>query len=117
MDHHGHVLPRLHHLVTIAKAALAARPGERSIHPYGIPALQKIAAGEIGRRQVVVTGNSVERQPQPGRHMRHEARLAAARRPLEQQWQALTERVLEDLALVAGGLRSEEHTSELQSRV
>src|SRR5690606_15050771 len=44
------------------------------------------------------------RQPQPGRHMRHEARLAAARRPLEQQWQALAERVLEDLALVAGGL-------------
>ena len=101
MQHDGHVLACLDYLVEIADRAVAHRPGERSIDPDRLVALQQVAADEIRRRQVVVTGDGVKGPAEPRRHMRDEAALAAAGRPLQQQRQRVGMGGGEDLALVA----------------
>ena len=62
----GHVLARLHHLVEIADAALAHGAGQRPVRPDRLAALEKIAAGEVGRGEIVVAGDGVQRQAEPG---------------------------------------------------
>jgi len=63
-----------------------------------------MAANEVGGGQVVMAGDGVQRQLQPGRHVRDETRLAAAGRALDQQRQAFAEGVLEERNFVAGRL-------------
>ena len=102
VQHDGDVLARLDHLVEVADAAFAHRAGQRAIDPDGVAALEQVAAGEVGRGQVVVAGDGVQRQPEPRRHVGHEAGLAAAGRALQQQRQPVAVGVLEQRALVAG---------------
>jgi hypothetical protein len=54
VKHHGDVLPRFHHFVQIADGALSDGTGQGAIDPDGVAALQQVAAGQVGRRQVVV---------------------------------------------------------------
>ena len=101
MQHDGDVLARLHDLVEIADAAFAHRAGQRAIDPDRVAALEQIASGQIGRREIVVAGDGVQRQPEPRRHVGDEAGLAAAGRALEQQRQAPPPGMLEQRAFVA----------------
>ena len=103
VQHHGHVLPGLDHLVQIADRALAHGPGQRAVDPDRLAALQQIAADQVGGRKVVVAGDRIERPAQPRRHMGDEAGLAAAGRALQQQGQVGGMGGGEDLALVALG--------------
>ena len=96
-----HVLPRLHHLVEVADAALAHGAGQRAVEPDRLAALEQVAAGEVGRGQVVVAGDRVQPAAQPRRHVGDEAGLAAAGRPLEQERQPLAPGRLEQLAFAA----------------
>ena len=82
MQHDGHVLARLDDLVEIADAALSHRAGERAVRPDRVAALQQVAAGEVGGGEIVVAGDGMQRQAEPGRHVGDEAGLAAARRAL-----------------------------------
>ena len=60
-----------------------------------------MAPDQVGRGQVVVTGDRVQRPTEPRRHVLHETRLAAAGRPLDQHRQAIAPGVLEQGDLVA----------------
>ena len=96
-----HVLPGLDHLVEIADPALAHRPGERAVEPDGLAALEQVAAGQVGRGQVVMAGDRVQPPAELGRHVGDEAGLAAAGRALEQQRQPLPPGHLEQLAFAS----------------
>ena len=101
MQHDGDVLAGFHHLVEIADAAFAHRAGQRTVGPHRVAALEQIASGEVGRREIVMTGDGVQRQREPRRHMGDEAGLAAAGRPFQQHRQATPPGVFEQRALVA----------------
>ena len=75
-----------------------------------------MAADEVGGGQVVVAGYRIQRQLEARRHVRDEARLAAAGRALDEQRQALAEGVLEERDFVAGGFVEGQfgHLSEIQ---
>jgi hypothetical protein len=102
MEHDGHVLARLDDLVEVADAALAHGAGERAVSPDRVAALEKITAGEVGGGEIVMAGNGVQWQAEAGCHVRHEPGLAAARRALQEQRQALAPGELEEDALVSG---------------
>ena len=104
VQHDGGVLARLDHFVEIADAAFAHGAGQRAVAPVGALVGNQVAADEVGGGQVVVAGDGVQRQLQPGRHVRDETRLAAAGRALDQQRQAFAEGVLEERDFVAGRL-------------
>jgi hypothetical protein len=70
---------------------------------HGLAVADQVAADQVGGGEVVVAGHGVQRQAEARRHVRDEARLAAAGRALDQQRQAVLPGVLEDLHLVAGG--------------
>ena len=68
-----------------------------------LAAAQEIAAGEIGGRQVVMTGHGDKRDAESRRHMGDEAGLAASGRALKYERQAMAESVLEQRALLSDG--------------
>ena len=82
---------------------LAHGAGQRAVAPVGALVGNQVTADEIGGGQVVVAGDGVQRQLEARRHVRDEARLAAAGRALDQQRQAFAVGVLEEGDFVAGG--------------
>jgi len=101
MQHHGDVLARLDHFIEIANSAAPHGAGQRPVGPDRFIVLDEIAAGKVGRRQIVMTGDGVEREAHFRRHMGDEAGLAAACRSLEQDREAAPERRLEQFAFIA----------------
>ena len=82
-DHRG-VLASLDHLVEVADRPLAHRPGQGSVLPHGLLALDEEPAEQVRGRQIVVAGHGVERTAEPGRHVAHEAALSASCGTLQQ---------------------------------
>jgi len=85
----GHILARLDHLIQIADRPFPHGAGQGAIDPFGGTTAQKVASDEVSGRKVVVAGDGVEWAAQPGRHVFHEPRLAAAGRPLQKKGQAV----------------------------
>ena len=104
VQHHGGVLACLDHFVQIADAAGAHGLRERTVAPHGAAGGDQVAADQVGGGQVVVAADGEQRQLQTGCHVGHEARLAAAGGALDQHGQVLFPGLLEQLALLAGGL-------------
>jgi hypothetical protein len=103
VDDHGGVAAGFDHLVEVADAALAHGAGEGAVAPHGLAVAEQVAAHQVGGGEVVVAGHGVQRQPEPGRHVGHEAGLADAGGALDEQRQAVLPGLLEDFDLVAGG--------------
>ena len=88
-------------------------PGERTVDPAGVVALEQIAAHQVGSDEILVAGDGDEGNTlflsltdvavQVPRHVLDEAGLAAARRALEQHGDLLLVGGLEELDLVGDG--------------
>jgi hypothetical protein len=100
VQHHGGVLPGLHHLVEIADRAVAHRTRQRAVDPLRIAAAQQEAPHEVGGGQIVMTGNGDEPTVQIVGHRLDEPRLPTTGRALERDGQALPVGGLEHLLLV-----------------
>ena len=117
VDEDGGVLARLDDLVQVADGAGLHGTGEGAIDPARRFALEQVAAYEVACREVFVAGDRDHGQRPLGaivardrhrtaeapRHVLDEARLATAGGTLEQHRDALFERGLEHLDLVADG--------------
>jgi len=109
VDQDDRVLPRLDDLVEVADGAVLDGLAERAVHPDRLVALDQVAADQVAAGQVLVAGDGdqVVREPvvrgpaQRVRHVLDEARLAAARRALQQHGQATGVGGGEDVHLVA----------------
>ena len=64
-DHRG-VLASLDHLVQVADCPLAHRPGQGSVLPHRLLALDEEPAEQVRGRQIVVAGHGVERTTESG---------------------------------------------------
>ena len=104
MDQDRGVLACLHDLVEIADRAAADGPGQRAVMPLGLPIGEEIAAGEVGRRHVLMRGDGDQRTVEPPGHVLDEARLAAAGRAFQHHRQALLPRRLENRDFVGDRL-------------
>ena len=82
-------LARLHHLVEVADRAMARRQRERPVVPARAVGVEQPAAHQVGRRHVLVAGQCHQRAAELPGHVLHEACLAAAGRPLEDERQAV----------------------------
>jgi hypothetical protein len=89
VQHDGGVLARLDDFIEVADAAFAHGAGQRAVGPVGALVGNQVAADEVGGGQVVVAGDGVQRQLEARRHVRDEARFAAAGRAFDQERQAL----------------------------
>ena len=103
MDDDDRVRARFDDLVQIADGAEPRGPRERAVEPDGVAAANEIAAGEIARRQIVVTGDGDERPSETPGHVLDEPGLAAAGRALEHERQPARVAHLEDGDLVGRG--------------
>jgi len=83
MQHHGRVLPGLHHLVQVADRALAHRPSQGTVHPHRLIALQQIPTDQVCGGQVVMAGDGDQRPAEIVGHRLDETGLATTRRPLQ----------------------------------
>ncbi len=84
MDRDDRVLARLDDLVEVAERPGTSGDREGTVLPDGLSAAHQVAAGEIVRREVVVTRDGDDRPAEAPRHVADEARLAAAGRALQQ---------------------------------
>ena len=96
MDDDHRILSRFDDLVEVADGPEPGGERERAVEPHRVVAVNEIAAGEIARRQIVVTGDCHERPAEPPGHVFDEARLAAAGRSLQHHGQAAGVTRLED---------------------
>src|SRR5690606_36385517 len=87
------------------------RPGQRAVLPVGTVRSDQMTPHQIGRGQVVVTGDGVHRTPQLLRHIAHKTGLATAGGPLDQHRQTVVGCRSEKFNLVANRLIKSHWTS------
>ncbi|MNT08003.1 hypothetical protein D3C72_1427280 [compost metagenome] len=104
MQHHRGVLTRLDHFVQVTDTAFAHRAGQGTVLPPGALRANQVATDQVGGRQVVMTGDGIQRQAQTVRHVLHEASLAAAGRAFDQHRHAVLPGLLEQRLFVTQGL-------------
>ena len=100
----GCILAGLHDFIEIADGAVADGACQWPVDPCRFTALDEVPAHEIGCREVIVTGDSDQWTSESPGHVLHEARLAAARRALEQHRKAVAIGRVENLDLLADRL-------------
>ncbi len=112
VDEDDGVLTCLHDLVEVADGAVPYGPGERSVDPDGLVALDQVAPHEVAAREVLVARNgdeiagdgAIAAVPDDGAgHVLEKAGLATSRRSLEQHRQTALPGRREHLHFVADG--------------
>src|SRR5262245_57591240 len=79
MQDHDDIFPRFCDLVQVENSAFAHRPGQRTVLPHRVAALDEVAAQEIGSGGVIMTRHGKQGAPDVGCHGLDKAGLAAAR--------------------------------------
>src|SRR5438874_2291526 len=103
MNDHHRVLPRLDDFVEITDCTMTRRRRQWPVDPDRFLATNEKSAGEVTRREIVVTSNSHQRASESRRHVLDEPRLPAAGRALEHHWKAALMTFREQRDLVACG--------------
>ena len=75
---HDNIFPCFRDLVQVEHGALAHRPGQRTVLPHRVTALDEVAAQEISSGGVIMTRHSEQGAPDVSRHGLNKARLATA---------------------------------------
>ncbi len=103
VDDDDRVFAGLDDLVEIADRTVANSGRQRAVVPDCFFALEQKAADEIGRGEVLVTGDGDERTIEAMRHVFDKARLAAPGRAFEHRRQLRRKRRFEKLDLLSDG--------------
>src|SRR5262245_36824460 len=85
MQDHDDIFPRFRNLVQVENGALAYRPGQRTVLPHRVTALDQVAAQKIGSGGVIMTRHGKQEAPDVSCHGLDKAGLATARRAFQHE--------------------------------